>query len=151
MPQLALVMIVRDEARCIERCLNSARAWVDEMVVLDTGSKDDTAERAARTGARVFHFQWIDDFAAARNAALALTDADWRLVLDADEWIVRGAECLAALRDEPPSHIGQVSVINQFNAAGGLDADVRTGLREELINSLNRSPTWNASTKPPSR
>ena len=123
MPQLALVMIVRDEARCIERCLNSARAWVDDMLVLDTGSKDDTAERAARTGARVFHFQWIDDFAAARNAALALTDADWRLVLDADEWIVRGAECLAALRDEPPNHIGQVSVINQFNGADGLDAE----------------------------
>ena len=132
MSRLALVMIVRDEARCIERCLNSARAWVDEMVVLDTGSRDDTAERAARLGARVANFKWIEDFAAARNAALDLTDADWRLVLDADEWIVRGAECLAALRNEVPNHIGQVSVVNQFTGADGVGAESPSWRRGKL-------------------
>ena len=119
MKSLALVMIVRDEARCIERCLASARPWVDQMLVLDTGSRDDTAQRAARAGAKVHHFQWIDDFAAARNAALDLCDAEWRLVLDADEWIARGGECLADLRDAPADHIGQIHVGNQFDMPGG--------------------------------
>ncbi len=120
---LALVMIVRDEARCIERCLLSAREWVGEMVVLDTGSRDDTAAIAARCGARVHAFTWVDDFSAARNAALALTDAPWRLVLDADEWIVRGAECLAAMATSPIDHIGQICVANQYDATHGATAE----------------------------
>ena len=113
---LALVMIVRDEARCIERCLASARPWVDTMIVLDTGSRDDTVARARGAGAQVHHFEWVDDFAAARNAALELCDADWRLVLDADEWIASGAECLAAVRDSAANFIGQIQVTSHFGA-----------------------------------
>ncbi len=119
MNRIALVMIARDEARCIERCLVSARVWVDEMWVLDTGSSDATAEIAARCGARVAHFDWVEDFAAARNAALALTDADWCLVLDADEWIVRGGESITALRTQDPAFIGQISVASSFDTAQG--------------------------------
>ena len=119
MNHIALVMIARDEARCIERCLSSARAWVDEMWVLDTGSTDATAQIAARCGARVAHFGWVDDFSAARNAALALTGAEWCLVLDADEWIVRGGETIAALRSQDPAFIGQVSVASSFDTAQG--------------------------------
>src|SRR6185369_17370590 len=81
MAALALVMIVRNEARCLERCLASARPWVDEMVVLDTGSTDATPAIAARCGARVAHAEWRDDFSVARNQTLALTAAPWRLVL----------------------------------------------------------------------
>ena len=119
MNRIALVMIARNEARCIERCLLGARAWVDEMLVLDTGSTDTTAAIAARCGARVAHFDWVEDFAAARNAALALTDADWCLVLDADEWIVQGGDTLAALRTDPADFIGQISVGSYFDAARG--------------------------------
>jgi Glycosyl transferase family 2 len=115
--QLALVMIVRDEARCIERCLASARPWVDQMIVLDTGSQDDTVARARRAGAQVHHFEWVDDFAAARNAALELCDAEWRLVLDADEWIEHGAQCLEPLRTAASDFIGQISVVSGFGAA----------------------------------
>jgi glycosyltransferase involved in cell wall biosynthesis len=119
MNRIKLVMIARDEARCIERCLLSARAWVDEMWVLDTGSADATAAIAERCGARLAHFKWIDDFSAARNAALTLADADWCLVLDADEWIVRGGEALAALRTQVPGFIGQISVASSFDAVQG--------------------------------
>ena len=119
MNRLALVMIARDEARCVARCLESARPWVDEMLVLDTGSLDDTAEIAARCGAHVAHFKWADDFAAARNAALALTDAAWCLVLDADEWITNGGESLAALRSQAAGFIGQISVASLFDDARG--------------------------------
>ena len=89
--RLALVMIARDEARCIARCLASARPWIDEAIVLDTGSRDETTRIAAAAGASVHHAAWLDDFAAARNAALALTGARWRLVLDADEWLEAGS------------------------------------------------------------
>ena len=84
---LALVVIARDEARCIERCLHSAAPHVDRMVVLDTGSKDATAELARQCGAQVHHMRWTHSFAEARNRALAVCDADWNLVLDADEWV----------------------------------------------------------------
>ena len=127
MNSLALVMIVRDEERSLERCLESARAWVDEIVVVDTGSSDATAEIARRLGARVASFAWCDDFSAARNAALALTEAPWRLVLDADEWIVAGADSLAVLRDQAPEFVGQVSVASAFDDANG---------------SVGHTPSW---------
>ena len=117
--RIALVMIVRNEARCIERCLASARPWVDEMLVLDTGSTDATVRIAQRCGARVAYFPWVDDFAAARNAALELTDAAWCLVLDADEWISAGGAALAALKREPLAFIGQVCVSSRFDVGGG--------------------------------
>jgi len=116
MARLALVMIARDEARCIERCLNSVRAHVDDMVVLDTGSTDGTPAIARRAGARVASFAWRDDFAAARNAALEWADADWSLVLDADEWLVDGAAALRALRDSAPTTVGVVRVDNLYGA-----------------------------------
>ncbi|HWI85505.1 MAG TPA: glycosyltransferase family 2 protein [Sphingomonas sp.] len=95
-PDIAAVLIVRDEARCIERCLESVRPYVDRMLVLDTGSTDGTPALAAACGAEVHHLPWPDDFSAARNHALELADADWNLVVDADEWIVRGGEQLRA-------------------------------------------------------
>lgn len=88
---LCLSLVVKNEAHQIDRCLSSVRDCVDEILVLDTGSTDDTIERARAYGARVEHFTWCDDFAAARNAALAMIQTDWVLVLDADEWLLPDA------------------------------------------------------------
>lgn len=115
---IALVMIVRNEARCIERCLRSAMPWVDEMLVLDTGSTDATQALAAACGARVLSAVWSDDFSAARNRALESTEAPWRLILDADEWIAGGGTSLAALREEPPAFVGMVTVSSQVESDG---------------------------------
>ena len=134
MNRIALVMIVRDEARSLARCLVSACPWVDEMVVLDTGSVDATPEIARRIGARVERFDWCDDFAAARNAALALTDAHWRLVLDGDEWISHGGEALAALRvPGGADFLGQIRVASLFD-----DGDAAVG----------EAPSWLARVLP---
>ena len=119
MNRIALVLIARDEARCIERCLDSARAWVDEMWVLDTGSRDHTAALARACGAQVHHCAWGDDFSAARNTALDLTTAAWRLVLDADEWLADGGSCLNALRHQRDPFIGLIRVVSQFEDAQG--------------------------------
>lgn len=82
---ISLCMIVKDEAASLAITLDSARAWVDEVVVVDTGSTDATREVAQARGAQVYDFPWGDDFAAARNASLARATGDWVLVLDADE------------------------------------------------------------------
>ena len=84
-PRLSLSMIVRDEAERIEAALASVAGFVDEMVVLDTGSRDDTVAIAQRCGALVASMPWPGDFAPARNRALELVRGDWVLVLDADE------------------------------------------------------------------
>lgn len=108
-PSLAAVLIVRDEARCIARCLASLAPWVDRLVVLDTNSTDDTVALATAAGATVHRFDWCDDFAAARNRALDLADADWNLVVDADETLVEGGASLRAwCRDE--ARLGTVRI-----------------------------------------
>src|SRR5882724_4907944 len=85
MTTLALSMIVRDAAPSLPACLESVRGIVDEMVIADTGSTDETIEVAMGFRARVIPVPWTDDFAAARNKALAPVKSDWVLVLDADE------------------------------------------------------------------
>jgi glycosyltransferase involved in cell wall biosynthesis len=118
MSSLALVMIARDEARCIERCLRSAAGRVDELWVLDTGSVDDTPTLARRCGAQVVPWPWGDDFAAARNAALALTACDWRLVLDADEWIGGDADALQSWRQDATPRLGLLRVASLIDGGG---------------------------------
>ncbi len=84
-PRVSLTMIVRDEEANLPTCLGSVAGLFDEVVVVDTGSKDRTAEIARAHGARVFDFPWVDDFAAARNAALARATGDYAFWLDADD------------------------------------------------------------------
>jgi glycosyltransferase involved in cell wall biosynthesis len=95
--RLSLCMIVRDEEHFLQRCLESVRDWVDEMIIVDTGSSDRTRDIARQFTDRVYDFEWIDDFAAARNYALGKATGDWILVLDADELIA--SEDLARLRE----------------------------------------------------
>lgn len=116
---ISLVMIARDEARCIERCLRSAAGWVDDMWVLDTGSVDDTPAIARRCGAQVVPWSWREDFAAARNAALDLSASDWNLVLDADEWIAGAAGALQDWCHDPRPRIGLLRVASLVDGAGG--------------------------------
>ncbi len=118
--RVALVMIVRNEAARLVRALASVRNHVDEVVVLDTGSTDATVTLARSAGARVGRFAWCDDFAAARNAALDLADADWNVVLDADEWLLDGGRALLALRHTPPEFVGTVRVDSRFDAPTGV-------------------------------
>ncbi len=80
-------LIVKDAKATLPRCLESIRDLVGEFVVVDTGSSDGTPARAEALGARVYHFPWTDDFAAARNEALHHATGRWVLSLDADEYL----------------------------------------------------------------
>lgn len=112
-----LVVIARNEAATITRLLASVRPFVDDMLVMDTGSDDDTARRAEAAGARVTHFTWINDFAAARNAALEAAGADWHVVLDADEWLIGegSGAALDALRATAPDFVGTIALQDHFD------------------------------------
>lgn len=83
--RLSAILIVKNEASCLETCLDSLKGVVDEIVVVDTGSTDETVEIAKAAGAKMGYFEWCDDFAAARNASLELASGDWALWIDADE------------------------------------------------------------------
>ncbi len=99
---LSLSMVVRNEAERIEACLASVAGFVDELVLLDTGSTDATVAIAERCGAAVHQLEWPGDFAPARNHALSLVRGDWVLVLDADERLTPEVrEPLRALMAEP--------------------------------------------------
>jgi len=81
-------MIVKNEAENLPRCLRSVRNHVDELVVVDTGSEDETVTIAQSFGAKIAHFTWCDDFAAARNFAASQVTGTWILTLDADEELI---------------------------------------------------------------
>ena len=87
---LALAMIVKDEEEHLGRCLEAAAPWVDQIVVVDTGSTDRTVEIALQHGAQVLHHEWSGDFAAARNVSFEAVTCDWVMYLDADEVLVAG-------------------------------------------------------------
>jgi glycosyltransferase involved in cell wall biosynthesis len=82
---ITLSMIVKNEERYLADCLSSVKDVVDEIVIADTGSIDKTIEIAENYGAKVFHYKWNNDFAAARNFALEKSTGEWILYLDADE------------------------------------------------------------------
>ena len=82
---ISLCMITKDEEGCIRDCLTSVKDFVDEIIVVDTGSTDKTKEIAAEFGAKVYEISWVDDFSAARNESLQHATHEWVLCLDADE------------------------------------------------------------------
>lgn len=84
---LSACLIAKNEALTIKRCLTSLLDVVDEIIVVDTGSTDNTVEIATSLGAKVFYFEWDHDFSHARNEALRHASGDWVLVVDADEYL----------------------------------------------------------------
>ena len=84
--RIAGCYIVRNEAAVLGRSLESIRGQIDELVVVDTGSDDDTVKIAQSYGARVLFHPWREDFSEARNFALEALTADWVVFLDADEY-----------------------------------------------------------------
>lgn len=82
---LGLSMIVKNEQAVLERCLNGIKSAVDEIVIVDTGSTDNTVQIAKRYTDKVYSFDWINDFSAARNFALSKVKSDYWMWLDADD------------------------------------------------------------------
>jgi glycosyltransferase involved in cell wall biosynthesis len=82
---LSVCMIVKNEADKLPRCLSSVQGIANEIIVVDTGSTDQTVKIAQSFGAQVYHYSWNNNFSAARNESLRYAQGEWVLVLDADE------------------------------------------------------------------
>ncbi len=120
--RLSACLIVRDNARTIRECLESLRPWVDEMVVVDTGSRDQTPDICRELGARVIDWAWRDDFAAARNESLRHARGEWIFWMDSDDTIP--PECGERLRrladgQHQANILGYVMQVHCPGAAGG--------------------------------
>ena len=133
-PTISLSMIVRDEARFLADCLQSVQGVVEEIVVVDTGSKDDTVEIARSFGARVFHYTWDDDFAAARNCALAECTGDWVLSLDADEQLD------PATKDEIRTAAAEPGVHAWYLRMATMEGETPTADEVRMIRLFRRTP-----------
>ncbi|MCH5586707.1 glycosyltransferase [Shimazuella sp. AN120528] len=114
---LSLCMIVRNEETFIENCLNCVKDVVDEMIIVDTGSTDNTVEICKSAGAIVLHRDWEDNFAVARNHGLDHAKGDWIFWLDADEEVEKeDAEKLRDLLTETEEHIAGIQLINYYGS-----------------------------------
>lgn len=121
-------MIVRDEARCLGRCLESVSGLVDEVNILDTGSVDGTLDIARRYTERVSQQPWTGDFAAARNRSIEMASEDRIVIMDADEWL--DASCRETFRHQverigSPDVCGDVLILSPFEAAASPAAERR--------------------------
>jgi len=114
-PTVSACMIVRNEEELLPGCLDSIRDWVDEIILVDTGSTDRTVAIAEEYRCRVFHLAWEDDFSKARNYALQQATGEWILVIDADERVFADDVPLirSTLRSVPASMIS-VDIYNVY-------------------------------------
>lgn len=104
LPTISLCMIVRDAAENLELCLDSVKDAVDEIIIVDTGSQDETISIAKKYTKKIYNFKWCDDFAKARNYSLKFATKDWVLVLDDDEVLTLDSarDIKKILSAEPP-------------------------------------------------
>ncbi len=88
--RLTIGLIVKNEEKTLEKCLSSLvpllKAVPSELIITDTGSTDRTLEIAQKYTDHIIHFEWCDDFSAARNTGLDVARGEWFLYLDGDEW-----------------------------------------------------------------
>lgn len=119
MPPISVCIISKNEETRIKQCLDALKPYNFEIVLVDTGSTDHTVSLARRYTNRVYHFDWIDDFSAARNFSISKATNDWILALDCDEILqefnIIGVE---DFMKNNSSHIGQVTRLNEITANG---------------------------------
>ncbi len=130
LPRISLCMIVKNEEERLPACLESIRGQVDEIIIVDTGSRDKTKEVALSYGARVFSFPWRDDFAAARNESLRHATGDWIVFLDADEKLDSpgNVDCLRKAASTPGIDAFMVPIIN-WRPEGKADSTLGRAVR----------------------
>ena len=109
MISISLCMIVKDEEKVLARCLDSVKDAVDEIIIVDTGSRDGTKEVAGGYTGYIYDFPWQDDFSAARNEAFSKASMEYCMWLDADDVLPGGsAEKLLQLKAELPTDTDMV-------------------------------------------
>ena len=116
---ISVCIIAKNEEKHIEECLNRLKPFHYEIVLTDTGSTDSTLEIAAKYTDKVYHFDWVNDFSAAKNYAVSLASNDWILSLDCDEYLESIDEKhLSRLMEQHPEDAGRILLRNRFEQDG---------------------------------
>ncbi len=131
---VSVCMIAKNEDIHIEECLKRLRPCKFEIVVVDTGSVDRTVEAARKYTDKVFHFDWCNDFSAARNFSVSQAANDWILAIDCDEYLenINLADIEAVLEDHLTS-VGMIVRNNPYTLQG-----VRSIMSERIGRLFNR-------------
>ena len=131
MATISLCMIVKNEQEVLARCLDCAKQFADEIIVVDTGSSDDTAEIARRYTDKVYFFEWIDDFSAARNFSFSKAQCDYIMWLDADDIIdEENIKKINALKQNLDVDVAMLRYNIDFDATG---KPIFTYYRERIV------------------
>ncbi len=150
---LSLFMIVKNEEKHLRKCLSSINDIVDEIIIVDTGSDDNSINIAREFNAVIFHYKWHDDFSAARNFALSKCTSDWVIYLDADEELKSGSKAelkrITANNEKTGYYLSVISVdqfqdynqsmlfIRLFKNEPGVVFENK--VHEQIINSLRKN------------
>jgi tetratricopeptide (TPR) repeat protein len=133
-PMLSLCMIVKNEEAMLPRCLASVKDWVDEIVVVDTGSTDRTVEIAQTHGARVYHHPWEGDFSKHQNQSVDYASGSWVLQMDGDEELQEGSgPVIRRGIEDPRADAFYLTVLSFFNRGVSVS-------RESKIRLFRKSP-----------
>ncbi|MFW5980295.1 MAG: glycosyltransferase [Halanaerobiales bacterium] len=128
-PSISLCMIVKDEEKNIKRCLESVYKYLDEIIIVDTGSSDNTIRIAKEYGAKILEEKWDDDFSKARNKSLEYATGEWILYLDADEYLpLKTAEGLRELVKDNTITAWIFSIISPINESGDVNKHINIRL-----------------------
>lgn len=151
-PKISACMIVKNEEELLSNCLNSIKDAVDEIIIVDTGSTDDTVGIAKYFGAKVYHHPWNDSFSESRNLSLNYASGDWILQIDADEELEQADIPKLQSAINNPRYNGIVVVIHSiikdnvhkfyntriFRRSKGFYKDI---IHEQIITEGERLPT----------
>ncbi|MBC5636353.1 glycosyltransferase family 2 protein [Ornithinibacillus hominis] len=138
---ISLCMIVKNEEEVLARCLDTVKDIVDEINIVDTGSSDKTVEIAKKYTDRVFYFEWIDDFAAARNESFKYATKDYILYLDADDVLLEeDQEKLKNLKKTLDPSVDSVSMY--YNAGMDSYGNVTLTYRRNRLVKRSRNFQW---------
>ncbi|MDE6744642.1 MAG: glycosyltransferase [Lachnospiraceae bacterium] len=134
MTDFSFCIITKNEEKKIARCLEPLKATGMEVIVLDTGSTDDTVSVAQNYTDKIYHFDWINDFSAARNYAMTKASHDHILFLDADEYVEEiDIPAIKKLLRKYPDVIGQIKRRNACFASDGISEKISIDLVERLF------------------
>lgn len=137
MVTISLCMIVKNEEEVLGRCLNSVKDVADEIIIVDTGSSDATKSIAEKFTDKIFDFEWIYDFSAARNFAYSKASMDYQMWLDADDILPEAEkQKLLELKKTLDPSVDMVSMKyhTSFDADGN---PILTSTRERLTKRIN--------------
>lgn len=139
-PSISLGMIVKNEAENLPRIFESIKDCFDEICITDTGSTDNTVELAKSLGAKVSHFDWVNDFSAARNFNFEQIKTDYALWMDGDD-VLHNKDAFISFRDHAMQFYDYI--LAKYNYALDKDGKPIVSFARERILKMGWKPKWN--------